>query len=202
MTPQTAAGQIVTIVYAIFGIPLTLLTLKSIGGGYNHLVKCVITMIENSFRGIQPEIRNLELKVLLVNVFLLVALIFSSAIVSYYEDKWNIRQGIYVWFITLTTVGFGEFVPLRMMEGFQPNSLIIPGLCFMSGVVDAMVEFVNKANVKVLRCRCFCQGNNSTQSSQIDNGIETIDTQDHALNNVGFDAANTQDETVHNDTTL
>ncbi len=208
ITPRTAAGQIVTIVYALFGIPLTLLTLKSIGGGYNKLIKCVITMIENCFRGKQPdhEIKNLELKVLIANVFLLVALILSAAAVSSYENMWSIRQGIYVWFITLTTVGFGDFVPKIMMKGGQPNTLIIPGLCFMSGVVDALVEYVNKADVRILRCRgaaCLCC-NNATHSSDGDNVIETADTQDRSCNNPGFKPATTQQEALNsfNDTAL
>ncbi|XP_078377556.1 uncharacterized protein LOC144660710 [Oculina patagonica] len=206
ITPRTAAGQIVTIVYALFGIPLTLLTLKSIGGWYNKLVKCIITMIENCFRGMQHEIKNLELKVLIANVFLLVALILSAAVVSSYENTWSIRQGIYVWFITLTTVGFGEFVPEIMMKGLQPNTLIIPGLCFMSGVVDALVEYVNKADVRILRCRgaaCLCC-NNSTHLSDGDNVIEIADTQDHSCNNSGFEATTTKQDTINscNDTTL
>ncbi|XP_078375764.1 two pore potassium channel protein sup-9-like [Oculina patagonica] len=199
ITPRTAAGQIVTIVYALFGIPwLTLLTLKSIGGGCNKLVKCIITMIENCFRGKQPEIKNIELKALIANVFLLVALILTSAIMSSYENPWSIREGIYVWFITLTTVGFGDFVPKIMMRGGQPNALILPGLCFMSGVVDALVEYVNKADVRILRCRgaaCLCR-NNSTHSSPGDNVIETADTQDPSCNNSGSEAATTQQDAL------
>ena len=162
------------------------------------MVKCLITMIENCFRGMQTEIRNIELKVLLLNVLLLVVIILSSAVVSSYEDSWNIRQGIYVWFITLTTVGFGDFVPTKMMADAQPNSLIIPGLCFMSGVVDAMVEYANKGDVKVRCCpsSCFCF-NNTSRSSPEENEIETVDTQNHPLNNLGFEEATTQKETIN-----
>lgn len=169
------------------------------------MVKCLITMIENCFRGMQTEIGNLELKVLLLNVLLLVVIILSSAVVSSSEDSWNIRQGIYVWFITLTTVGFGDFVPTRMMTGAQPNGLIIPGLCFMSGVVDAMVEYVNKGDVKVRCCpsACLCF-NNTSCSSPGENEIETVNTQNHSLNNLGFEAATTQKQTITfcQDTTL
>ena len=191
----------VTIVYALFGIPLTLLTLKSIGGSYNNKVKCIITMIESCFRGgMQAEIRNLELKVLIANVFLLVAILVSAAVVSHYQNRWSISQGLYVWFITVTTVGFGDFVPAKMMEGIQPNGFIIPGLCFMSGVVDALVEYVNKADVKFIRCRsavCLCC-NNTTHSSHGDNVIETVDTQlDYSCNNLGFGEATTNKETIN-----
>lgn len=127
ITPRTAAGQIITIVYAIFGIPLTILTLKSIGEGYNSKVKWLITKFENCLCRKQNESKNLELKVLLGNIFVLTSIVFSAAAASQATNGWSIRQGVYVWFITLTTVGFGDFVPEVMMK-IQPSEWIIPGL--------------------------------------------------------------------------
>lgn len=170
------------------------------------MIKCLIRRIENcNRRGMPTDIRNLELKVLLLNFLLLAIIILSSAAGSLQEDSWNIRQGIYAWFITLTTVGFGDFVPKRMIAGGQPNGLIIPGLCFMSGVVDAMVEYLYKGDVKVSCCPGSgpCT-NNTTRSSNSENEIETVDTQNHSLNNLGFEAAATQKEAISScqDTTL
>ncbi len=76
----------------------------------------------------------------------------------------------------------------------------------MSGVVDALVEYVNKADVRVLRCRgaaCLCC-NNSTHSSEGENVIEIADTQYHSCNNSGFEATTTKQDTInsYNDTTL
>lgn len=143
---------------------------------------------------------------LFANIFVLTALVFTAAGVSHAQDFWNIRQGVYVWFITLTTVGFGDFVPGIMIEGHQPNALLFPGLCFMAGVVDAMVEFVNKADVQVVRCKntCLCC-NKSTQSSQVDgDGSETFGTKNHSSNNMGFEEAPQQRQNANssNDTTL
>ena len=169
------------------------------------MMKFVIRKIENCFRGIQTDIRNLELKVLLLNFLLLCVIIVSSAVVSRQEDSWNIRQGIYAWFITLTTVGLGDFVPKTMMVGGQPNGLIIPGLCFMSGVVDAMVEYVYKGDVKIPCCPGACPcSNNTSRSSHGENEIDTVGTQNHSLNNLGFEVASTQKETIsfRQDTTL
>ena len=198
ITPRTAAGQIVTIAYALLGIPLTVLTLKSIGGAYNNMVKCLIRRIENCSRGMQTEIRNLELKVLLLNFLLVAIIILSSAASSSQEDSWNIQQGIYAWFITLATVGFGDFVPKRMMSGGQPDGLLIPGLCFMSGVVDAMVEYLYKGDAKVPCCPGAgpCS-TNTTSSAHCENGIDTVDTPNLSLHNLGFEAAATQKQTTN-----
>jgi len=82
-------------------------------------------MLEKCIRK-QREIRNLEFKVLVLNIVALVAMIVASATVSFYQDDWNMREGTYVWFITFTTVGLGDLIPSTMEEGFQPNSPIIP----------------------------------------------------------------------------
>lgn len=163
-----------TVVYAIFGIPLALLVFKSFARLYNKLLKYFIMMLGKYIRK-QHEIRNLEFIVLVLNIVALVAMIVASATVSFYQDDWNMREGIYVWFITFTTVGFGDLIPSTMVEGFQPNSHIIPGLCFMSGVVDALVECA--AGLQVDACgrgncfRCpFC--NTLCESPHVDNATE------------------------------
>ena len=145
----------------------------------------------------QTEIKNLELKVLLLNFLLVASIILSLAAASTQEDSWNLQQGIYVWFITLTTVGFGDFVPKRMASGGQPDGLLIPGLCFMSGVVDAMVEYAYKGDVKVPCCPGASPcSNNPTSSSHNENGIDTVDTQNLSLHNLGFEADGTQKQTA------
>lgn len=188
ITPRTAAGQIITIVYAIFGIPLTILTLKSIGEGYNSMVKWLITKFENCLCRKQNESKNLELKVLLGNIFVLTSIVFSAAAASQATNGWSIRQGVYVWFITLTTVGFGDFVPEVMMK-IQPSEWIIPGLCFMAGVVDSMVEYFTKADFELNRnnSKCFCC-NNSLQSAQ----VEYDGTRKHSCNDLGLEEAHQQ----------
>lgn len=188
ITPRTAAGQIITIVYAIFGIPLTILTLKSIGEGYNSMVKWLITKFENCLCRKQNESKNLELKVLLGNIFVLTSIVFSAAAASQATNGWSIRQGVYVWFITLTTVGFGDFVPEAMMK-IQPSEWIIPGLCFMAGVVDSMVEYFTKADFELNRnnSKCFCC-NNSLQSVQ----VEDDGTRKHSSNDLGLEEAHQQ----------
>ena len=164
-------------------------------------MKCLVRRIEKC----NADIKNLELKVLLLNFLLLVIIILTSAAESLEEDSWNILEGIYAWFITLATVGFGDFVPKKMIAGGQPNSLIIPGLCLMSGVVDAMVEYVYKGDANVPCCPSSgpCS-NNTTRSSNSENEIETTDTQIHSLNNLGFEAAATQKKAISSsqDTTL
>ena len=108
---------------------------------YNNLLKWLIVILEKCLRK-KTEIAYVEFKVLFLNIVALATVILVSASVSVFMDGWKMRKGIYVWFVTFTTVGFGDLVPTLMTSGYQPNGVIIPGLCFMSGIVDALVECV------------------------------------------------------------
>ena len=157
------------------------------------MMKRLIRRIEKC----NSDITNLELKVLSLNFLFLAIIILTSAAASLHEDSWNIREGIYAWFITFTTVGFGDFVPKKMIAEGQPNGLIISGLCFMSGVVDAMVEYVYKGDDKVPCCSGagFCS-KSTTRSANSENEIETGDTQNQSLSNLGFEEAATQNRAI------
>lgn len=184
ISPRTFTGQMVTIGYALFGIPLILLTLKSCGSGYNSLLKCLLTNFEKCIRK-NAEISHLELRLLLLNFFALVTVIFIAATVSTDMDGWDIWQGVYVWFITFTTVGFGDFIPTYMTTAEQPNSLLIAGLCFMSAVVDALVAWAERLN----RCQqSCCRSQNDITTDRDD------DTSRNSISNLGFEMPNRQRE--------
>ncbi|XP_001630162.3 potassium channel subfamily K member 16 isoform X2 [Nematostella vectensis] len=59
LTPKTPGGQLFTIFYALVGIPLTLLTLKSMGNHYNHYIKKLIILIETRCLK-RTEVKGLE----------------------------------------------------------------------------------------------------------------------------------------------
>ena len=160
------------------------LTLKSCGSGYNSLLKCLLTKFEKCIRK-NTEISHLELKLLFLNFFALVTVIFIAAAISIDKDGWNIWQGRYVWFITFTTVGFGDFIPTHMTTLEQPDSLLIAGLCFMSAVVDALVAWVERLNLCQQNC---CPSQNNITIERDD------DTSRNSISNLGFEMRNRQEE--------
>lgn len=189
ITPKTYAGRLLTILYALVGIPLTIITMKSVGHVYNTLLKRILTGVEVKCLK-RALVQRLELKLLVLNLLAVSVLIFSGALISIHDDGWSFVQGLYVWFITFTTVGFGEAVP-RIMTEYQLNFLTVAGLCFMSALVDSIALYVEKANPQVIRCRgqflgccCSCStrsvemegetGNSEIQESGIANNVEFI----------------------------
>ena len=126
------------------------------------------------------------------NIFAEVVIILALATMSCYQDGWKMREGIYVWFITFSTVGFGDIIPTKMTGGAQPNIFIIPGLCLMSGVVDSMVECAaafqgDPCRGKVFHC-LFCH--TLCGSSHVDTAVENIAIPESEQRSVMFEATN------------
>ncbi|XP_072546372.1 potassium channel, subfamily K, member 16-like isoform X1 [Salminus brasiliensis] len=107
LSPTTFQGQVFCVFYALCGIPLNLAFL-------NQLSKCLafhLGRLEHNMVSMVPHKQCME--VLAVSVFLLMGsvlfLIFPPIIFSYVEG-WSYGEGFYYAFITLSTIGFGDFV--------------------------------------------------------------------------------------------
>ncbi|XP_042539808.1 potassium channel subfamily K member 16 [Dipodomys spectabilis] len=106
LAPSTEAGQIFCVFYALVGIPLNVIFLNHLGTGLRaHLA--TLERWED-----QPR-RSQLLQVLGLAVFLtlgtLAILILPPALFSHVEG-WSFREGLYFAFITLSTIGFGDYV--------------------------------------------------------------------------------------------
>ncbi|XP_020855134.2 potassium channel subfamily K member 16 [Phascolarctos cinereus] len=106
LSPSTEAGQIFCIFYALFGIPLNVVFLNHLGTGLRSHLATMDTW------GHQPRhyqvVQTLGLALFLtVGTFLL--LILPPMVFSHVEG-WSYGEGFYFAFITLSTIGFGDYV--------------------------------------------------------------------------------------------
>ncbi|XP_025239363.1 potassium channel subfamily K member 16 isoform X2 [Theropithecus gelada] len=106
LAPSTEAGQVFCVFYALLGIPLNVIFLNHLGTGLRaHLA--TIERWEDRPR------RSQVLQVLGLALFLtlgtLVILIFPPMVFSHVEG-WSFSEGFYFAFITLSTIGFGDYV--------------------------------------------------------------------------------------------
>ena len=106
----TTRAKIFCIFYAMLGVPMWLITFQSAGERLNSLLSHVLYRVKQTLRMKQTKITDGELllmeSVLSVIILLIGAWVFSS------HEKWSFFDAFYYGFITLTTIGFGDYVVL------------------------------------------------------------------------------------------
>lgn len=122
MTPITTWGRTFCIVYALFGIPIAGLMLKSIGEKVAEIIPNVITRIEKRLlRNDEPA--NINIKTTIIVFVIMALLLLTLAAFAHAYEGWTFFEGFYFAFITLSTIGFGDFVPLHPADTTKHNGL-------------------------------------------------------------------------------
>ncbi|XP_029937824.1 potassium channel subfamily K member 16-like [Myripristis murdjan] len=126
LSPSTVSGQVFCVFYALCGIPLNLAFLKQLG-------KCLtihLGRLERGMVSLVPHKQSVE--VLAVSLFLitgsLVFLVIPTLLFTYVEE-WSYGEGFYYAFITLSTIGFGDYV-----VGTDPHKQYISVYRSLAGV--------------------------------------------------------------------
>ena len=112
VTPLSEGGKIFCIVYALIGIPLTLIMftalverLMILTGKFLHLLADRLGHLYRTF-----HIRLIHLTIV-VSILLLIILFIPAAIFCYLERDWNYLDAFYYCFISMTTIGLGDYIP-------------------------------------------------------------------------------------------
>ncbi|XP_078357021.1 two pore potassium channel protein sup-9-like isoform X1 [Oculina patagonica] len=223
ITPQTPTGQILCIFVSLLGIPIALLAFKSVGELIAKWVNTIVTKFEKKILK-RSEPKQMKTKSAVILFSIMVLLIVINGLLLMVLTGWSILEGIYFWFITFTTIGFGDYVlrqPQRI-KGLALNSTVnqankhdsgdadtsaiffelfgtfysILALCIVSSVLNAIM-----AAIEERKCRPRCQG---CIPRKIQNHVDNDDsTEQRATNmtylgmeNYGFQKSNTQSLTV------
>lgn len=118
--PGTDAGKIFCMFYAVLGIPLTLVMFQSLGERMNTFVRYLLHKIKQcvGFRRTEVSMENM---VLVGFLSCIGTLCVGAGAFSYFEG-WSFFHAYYYCFITLTTIGFGDFVALQKKEDLQEKT--------------------------------------------------------------------------------
>ena len=103
---MTSGGRAFVSIFAILGIPLTALVISGVGEKIQKLIKPITDRVWVKGRKKVDSVLK-TVSIILVGIvcfFLIPAGIFSHI------EGWTYGEGIYFTIITLTTVGFGDFV--------------------------------------------------------------------------------------------
>ena len=109
--------------YAVLGIPLTLVMFQSLGERMNTFVKYLLKRIKKCC-GMRITDISMENMVTVGFFSCIGTLCIGAAAFSHYED-WSFFQSYYYCFITLTTIGFGDFVALQKNRALQRKPLYV-----------------------------------------------------------------------------
>lgn len=176
ITPQTTEGQILCIFVSLIGIPITMLALKSVGEVLAKLINTIVTKFERKVLK-RPDPRKVETKSAMF--------LFSFTVITLFVGGWfqtfknlTVTEGVYMWYITFTTIGFGDYVPFKRSRtvvkfsedglryhgelsdsekpfpdyfGWLILSIGILGLCVVSAVLNSIMAVIEE---RKFRPRC------------------------------------------------
>lgn len=132
-------------IYALIGIPLGLVMFQSIGERLNTFVGLALKHAKRCFKARNPEVNQTNL-VMVVSVLSTILMTSMAAVFAKYE-RWEYFDALYYCFITLTTIGFGDYVALQKESALQskPEYVILSlifilfGLSVVSSAVNLLV---------------------------------------------------------------
>ena len=144
--PKTNRGKIFCMIYAAVGIPLALTMFQSIGERLNTFLAHMFRRIKKKLGMKNTEVSNTANLVVLFGLFSMVVTVCSGAFIFSYYEKWTYFYSLYYCFITVTTIGFGDFVALqdskenRFSESYVGISLlfIFFGLTIVGSVMNQL----------------------------------------------------------------
>lgn len=146
-TPATKLGKMFTVAYSVIGIPLALIMFQSIGERMNK-GSSVLIMRVRTWMGCK-QVEATELDLILSSLFCsMIAIVCGAALYSS-QEGWTYFESFYYCFITLTTIGFGDFVALQ-----QDRSLMYrPGyvVCSFGFLLWGLSAVASSVNLLVLK---------------------------------------------------
>uniref|UniRef100_R4GA87 Potassium channel domain-containing protein n=1 Tax=Anolis carolinensis TaxID=28377 RepID=R4GA87_ANOCA len=107
ISPKTAGGQLFCVFFALFGIPLNIVFLNHIGNMIAMLCERLAKWLYE--KGVQKKTTRCLTLLFFLVMGILMFLCLPSAVFREMEG-WTYGEAIYFAFITLSTIGFGDYI--------------------------------------------------------------------------------------------
>nr|CAD2167438.1 unnamed protein product [Meloidogyne enterolobii] len=163
-TPNTRAGRLFCMVYALGGIPLGLVTFQSVGERINHIIKTMLVQIQKCLFKNKKWLSKWQIKsrhLLFVSFSIGCITIAVATGVFHKQESWSIFDSAYYCMISLSTIGFGDFVPAQTNErlmkepGYVLFTLIflLFGLAIFSACINLLILEFMAYNADIVTAR-------------------------------------------------
>lgn len=165
IAPTTTGGRGFFIFYALVGIPLALIFLALLSTILNKIIDWLLKKLsKHAEKGWVRFVTFLMIAFTGLTLF-----VFIPSVIFYSLQGWTYFESVYYCFVTLTTVGFGDFVPTRDPDSIQYQGLyrvcasgwIWFGLAFVAlliGRVQSLIQGLGeKCNNACHKCCKSCE---------------------------------------------
>ncbi|XP_026197689.1 potassium channel subfamily K member 2 isoform X1 [Anabas testudineus] len=152
ISPHTEGGRIFCIIYALLGIPLFGFLLAGVGDQLGTIFGKGIAKVEKMI--VKWKVSQTKIRVISTLLFILFGcLIFVAlpAVIFKHIEGWSTLESIYFVVITLTTIGFGDFVAGEKGGSESPEYLvyykpvvwfwILVGLAYFAAVLSMIGDW-------------------------------------------------------------
>ncbi|KAM6992521.1 potassium channel subfamily K member 3a [Tautogolabrus adspersus] len=115
--PSTEGGKVFCMLYALLGIPLTLVMFQSVGERINTFVRYLLHRLKKCLGMRHTEVSMVNM-VIIGSISCMGTLCVGALAFRHFEG-WSFFHAFYYCFITLTTIGFGDYVALQKDHALQ-----------------------------------------------------------------------------------
>lgn len=138
---------------------MTILAFQAVGELISRGISAFIAKTEKHCFNRKPS--NVEAKSMVVTCVLMIVMLVSGAgLQMLFEDR-PFVVGLYFWFVTFATIGYGDYLPgkysalsLKVTISLVWTTL---GLCVVSSVLNAIAAFIAKRQASRFDvCACYC----------------------------------------------
>ncbi|KAM6954617.1 potassium channel subfamily K member 2b [Aplochiton taeniatus] len=152
ISPHTEGGRIFCIIYALLGIPLFGFLLAGVGDQLGTIFGKGIAKVEKMI--VKWKVSQTKIRVFSTVIFILFGcLLFVALPVAIFKhiEGWSTLESIYFVVITLTTIGFGDYVAgekvggseIQYLDYYKPVVLfwILVGLAYFAAVLSMIGDW-------------------------------------------------------------
>uniref|UniRef100_A0A3Q2G6D8 Potassium channel, subfamily K, member 2b n=1 Tax=Cyprinodon variegatus TaxID=28743 RepID=A0A3Q2G6D8_CYPVA len=148
ISPHTEGGRIFCILYALLGIPLFGFLLAGVGDQLGTIFGKGIAKVEKMIKWKVSQTKIRVISTLLFILFGCLIFVALPAVIFKHIEGWSTLESIYFVVITLTTIGFGDFVAgekgsLEYLDYYKPVVWfwILVGLAYFAAVLSMIGDW-------------------------------------------------------------